>query len=180
MRKFLSGLMLLGGLVAIAAPAAAQTAGKVAYVDSRRIIAEAPGAREAQTTLNTELSGFEAQLKPLADSVQAMMAEYEQKSVMLSPDAKKQKEDEIRLKQQAFQQRRAQLEQQIEKRQAELVEPIMDRIEKVIEEIRVQGSYAIIFDKAANGMVAADPTLDLTDQVIARLKATASTATPRQ
>ena len=177
MREFLSGLMLAGGLVAIAAPVQAQA--KFAFVDSRRIIAEAPGAKEAQATLNTELTGFEAQLKPLADSVQSMMAEYEQKSTLLSPDAKKQREDQIRQKQQAFQQRRAQLEQQIEKRQAELVEPIMDRIEKVIDEIRTQGGYAIIFDKAANAMVAADPALDLTEQVLARLKATAAT-TPGQ
>ena len=61
-------------------------------------------------------------------------------------------------------------------RQQELVQPVMDRINEVIEEIREEGSYAIIFDVAGGGVVAADSALDLTQEVIRRLQASGETA----
>jgi Skp family chaperone for outer membrane proteins len=56
----------------------------------------------------------------------------------------------------------------------------MDRVEQVIETIRKEGGYAIIFDVASSAMISADSTLDLTTQVITRLKASESSSTARQ
>ena len=56
-------------------------------------------------------------------------------------------------------------------RQAELVEPVMERITAVIETIRAEGSYSMIFDVAAQGIISADPALDLTTEVVRRLQA---------
>ncbi|MBI4409789.1 MAG: OmpH family outer membrane protein [Gemmatimonadetes bacterium] len=174
MRLFVSSLIAAAGLAGLAAPALAQAGPKIAFIDSRKVIAEAPGAKEAQAAFEKEMGSYEAQLKPLADSIQSLMSEYDQKAIMLSPDAKKQKEEQIRQKQAAFQQKRAQLEQQAEKRQAELVQPIMAKIQQVISDLRKEGGYTVIFDAAAAGIVAADPALDITEQVLTRLKATAA------
>jgi len=46
---------------------------------------------------------------------------------------------------------------------------VMDGISEVIEAVREEGSYAFVFDIAAGAIVSADPTLDLTDEVIRRL-----------
>ena len=58
-------------------------------------------------------------------------------------------------------------------RQRELLEPIQSRVTAVIEGIRAEGNFAIIFDITApgSGIVTADKSLDLTDRVIARLQA---------
>ena len=45
----------------------------------------------------------------------------------------------------------------------------MDEITAVIEELREEGSYALILDVAAGSIVSADPTLDVTEEVIRRL-----------
>jgi Skp family chaperone for outer membrane proteins len=57
-------------------------------------------------------------------------------------------------------------------RQAQLVKPIMERVQSVIEAIRSEDGYAMIFDVGAqtNVVVSADKKLDLTDRVLARLK----------
>ena len=174
MRKVLGGLMVAAALFVAAGPVQAQASSKIGYVDSRRIISESPGAKEAQASFEQDMTRFRAELKVLEDSLKSMVAEYEQKQVMLSPDVKKQREDAIRAKQQAFQTRAQQLEEQASQRQAQLVQPIMNQIQKVIEEIRSEGGYAIIFDRAADAMVAADTSLDLTEQVLTRLRATAA------
>ena len=58
-------------------------------------------------------------------------------------------------------------------RQAELVKPIMQRVQTVIEAIRAEDGYAVILDVGSqvSVVVAADKKLDLTDRVLARLKA---------
>lgn len=167
-------LMAAAGLGALAVPAAGQGAPKIAYVDSRRLIAEAPGAKEAQESFERDMQRFRAELQQLEDSLKALLSEYEQKQVLLSPEAKRQKEEEIRQKQRAYQERAGELETQAARRQAELVEPIMNRIQEVLNQIQREGGYAMIFDAAAGALVAADTTLDLTDEVLRRLRQTAS------
>jgi hypothetical protein len=60
----------------------------------------------------------------------------------------------------------------------------MDQVTQVLDQVRTAGGYTMIFDVGAQGsaLVSADKTLDLTDMVLAKLKAlgppkaTASTA----
>jgi len=174
MRVLTTLFMAAAGLGAFALPAAGQGAPKIGYIDSRRLIAEAPGAKEAQASFERDMQRYRAELQQLEDSIKALLSEYEQKQVLLSPEAKRQKEEEIRQKQRAYQERAGQLENEAARRQAELVEPIMNRIQEVLEQLRKEGGYAMIFDAAAGALVAADTTLDLTDEILRRLRQTAS------
>lgn len=175
MRKAYS--VVLGALaVAIVGvlPASAQTAPKVAFVNSQRIIAEAPNAQNVRQTLEREMEGYRQELNKLDEEIQKMVTDYEQKRSMLSQDARARQEEAIMQKQREAQQRAMQLEDQAARRQSELVEPVMRKIQEVIEAIRVEGQYSMIFDIAAGGLIAADPALDITDQVLARLRPTAT------
>jgi len=53
----------------------------------------------------------------------------------------------------------------------ELVQPIMERVQKVISEIRTEDGYAMIFDAGSNAgvLVAADTTLNITNKVLAKM-----------
>jgi outer membrane protein len=170
MRTVFSGIFAAAGLLALASPALAQNQ-KVAYLDSRRIIAEAPGAQDVRDKIQQEMTRYQTQLKVLSDSVDKMFTDFQQKSVVLSPAEKTKREQEIRQKNSELEQRAAQLQQQAAQKQDELMGPVMERVEKVISELRREEGYAIIFDVASNAMVSADTTLDLTTKVIARLKA---------
>ncbi len=178
MRNVLSVIVAAAGLGLLATGASAQAPTKIAFIDSRKLIAEAPGAKEAQATFDKEMQGYQAQLKVMEDSLKSMMDDYQQKSSTLSPEAKKVREDAIQARQQAYQQKAAQLEEQAGSRQQQLVQPVMDRIKTVISQIRQEGGYAMIFDVGGqgSGVVAADTALDLTAQVLARLNKTTAAA----
>ncbi|HSM36685.1 MAG TPA: OmpH family outer membrane protein [Longimicrobiales bacterium] len=156
---------------ALASPLLAQGPQKFAYIDTRRVIAEAPGAREAQATFDQEIQAFQAELQTLEGELQTLFDDYERQQVTLSPEARRERQEAIRTKQAEYQQRAQQMEQSAARRQAELVEPIMARIQSVLSEIQQSEGYAFIFDAAAGAVVAADPALDLTDQVLTRLRA---------
>jgi outer membrane protein len=168
--------LISAGLMA-AAPAQGQ---KIAYLDSRRVLAEAPGAQQVTAQIQAEMQKFQGQVQVLEDSVGKMLADYQQKSVTMSPDARTKREAEITQARNALQQQAAQIEQQAAQKQNELMKPVMDLVEKAIEEVRQEGGYAIIFDLGPGAIVSADTTLDLTTTVINRLKASQSSSTARR
>lgn len=159
---------------AAAAPLAAQGPQKFAYIDTRRVIAEAPGAQAAQETFDQEIQAFQNELQTLETELQTMFDDYERQQVTLSPEARRERQEAMRTKQAEYQQRAQQMELAAARRQAELVEPIMERIQTVLSEMQRSEGYAFIFDTAAGAVVAADPALDLTDQVLSRLRAGAA------
>jgi outer membrane protein len=178
-RNLFASLMAVAGLLAVTAPLAAQTSAKVGYIDTRRILQEAPGAQEARTTLEREMQGFQNQLKVMQDSLQALMADYQQKSLVMSADAKQKREQEIIAKRTGWEQRAEELQNQAARRQQEVMEPIMQRVEEIISQVRQAEGFAIVFDAASDAIVSADPALDLTPKVIERLRSASPTAARR-
>ena len=163
-------------LALVLAPAAeAQTNVKIGYIDSQAILSQDPGARQAQTQFESDMTRYRTEVQQMGEDLQKLIDSYEQQQAMLSEEARANRQEEIRLKQTQYQQRINELEQQAGLRQAELVEPVMQRINSIIEQIRAEGSYSIIFDVAAQGIIAADPALDLTAEVVRRLQAGSGT-----
>ncbi|CAN5173613.1 hypothetical protein BH20GEM2_BH20GEM2_07570 [soil metagenome] len=154
----------LTGLVLSASLAAAQA--KIGFIDSRKLIAEAPGAKEAQQTLERELQGYQS-------GVQGLQGELERLRTQLAgqqgtPNAQQQQAFQQKLT--VYQDSVRKIEQTVQQRQQQLVSPIMQRINTAVEAVRTEGGYAMIFDASAGALITADPALDLTDRVLARLR----------
>lgn len=147
---------------------------KIGYINSQQILANAPGAAEANEQFQQDLQSYEAEAKQLQDELVRMQQQLEQQALTLSPEAKRNREQAIQQKAQEAQQRMQQLDAQANRRRQELVQPVMDQISQVIEQIREEGNYSLILDVAAGSIIAADPALDLTDEVIRRLQAAAT------
>jgi len=164
---------LTAGLLLLAATGAqSQQPGlKIAYINSGQILTEAPGAQQAQNQFQQEMQVWQAEMERRQASVDSLIRQYDQQQLTMSPTVKQQREQEIVQAQQSMQQRAQELDQQMTQRQNELVQPVMDVINEVIETMRAEGAYSLIFDVAAGSIIAADPSLDLTDEVIRRLQA---------
>jgi outer membrane protein len=163
---------------AIAAPAFAQGAPKIAYVDSKVILSRAPGRQAAEDLFNKEMEVSRAAVQKMGDSLQTMIADYQKAQATLAANIRDQREAAIRKKQEDYQTRAGALDQQMQQRQVELVKPIMDQIRKVLDDIRQEDGYAFILDAGSDAgvIVAADRNLDITEKVILRLKPVPVTA----
>ena len=151
---------------------------KIAYIDSKIVMARAPGRQAAEDTFNKEMEASRTQVQKMGDSLQTMIADYQKVQATLAANVREQREAAIRKKQEDYQNRAGSLDQQMQQRQVELVKPIMDQIRTVLDAIRAEEGYAFILDAGADGggIVAADRNLDLTEKVIARLKPVPVTA----
>jgi outer membrane protein len=154
--------------------ARAQSATHLAFVDGQRIFAAVPGRTEAETEFNKEMDDVRAQEKSMSDSITQMISDYSKNEGTMSAADKTTRQQTIRDKQAAFQQRQQQLEQKAQERQNELVRPILDRIHRVIDDMREANGYTLVLDvspNAGSSVVSYDKNLDITDQVINKLRA---------
>ena len=161
------------GLVG-AAPAAAQTTAgpKIGFINSRQILQQTPGYTAAESTFDREVKGFRDEVQKLQQKLDSAVQALEQQSIALSPAARQAKQKDLQTQQQRMEQRSQELQQRAQQREQELMAPIQARINAVIQGLRAEGHYSVIFDADAQGgtIVAADPGLNLTAKVLLRLR----------
>lgn len=158
---------------ASAGTALAQAAPKFGFINSAAILAEAPGRADAETRFKNEVTAYQAQLQRMSDSLQTMAETFEREAPRLDSATRVARSRVIQERETAYQTRARTLDEQMQNRQAELIRPIMENLQRIIEQVRAEDGYSMIFDVAsqASVIVAADKSLDLTPKVLARVKA---------
>ncbi len=173
MKRLITSLIGLTAVVLIATPTAlaAQVGVKIAFVDSRLILQQTPGYTAADSQFTRELGSWRAEVQRLQASLDSAARSFEQSSVILSPSARDAKRQDLIQQQATLETRAADLETRAATRQRELLDPIEQRVNLAIEQVRALGNYAMIFDVGSpgSGIVAADRSLDLTQVVIDEL-----------
>ena len=165
-------------LAVMALPAHAQGS-KVAYVQTALLLDQAPGRAEAEAQFEKETGGYRDQIKRMSDSLDAMVSGFQKRQASLTAATRDAQAKEIQSKQQEYQRRTAELEQKAQGRQNELVQPILDKVKAAIEEVRVEGGYAMIFNAdQGSPIVAVDKSLNVTDKVLSKLKGSTASAAP--
>ena len=170
-----TALLLAAASGRITTPLAAQQAApqKIAIVNLQNIMQQAPGFAHAESTYKADFEGYRNELSKLQASLDSATAEFEQQSVLLSPTARAAKRKELQAQQDKLDQRTNELRDKAANRERELLEPIQSKVSAVIEGLRSEGSYAMIFDVSAagTGILTADKALDITAKAIQRLQA---------
>ena len=102
-----------------------------------------------------------------------MAANFDKEAARLDSATRVVRAKAIQDRETAYQSRARSLDSTMQSRQAELIRPIMENLQKVIELVRAEDNYAMIFDVASQTsvIVAADKNLDITQKVLARVKA---------
>jgi outer membrane protein len=167
-----TSLIVAGTTNAQAAQAAAQVPVKIGYINSALLLQEAPGRVEAEAQFDKEVGAYRQQLARMNDSLNTLMAAFDRDAANLDTTTRAARGKAIRDREAEYQNRARGLDSTMQARQAQLVKPIMERVQSVIEAIRAEDGYSMILDVGAQAsvVVAADKRLDLTDRVLARLK----------
>jgi outer membrane protein len=146
---------------------------KIAFVNGEQLLDQAPGRAAAEAALQKDQTNYQAHLKRLGDSVQARRSKYLEEQAGLSPAARTAREKEIGDMVDRAQRTSDSLENVLTKRQSELLQPILDLVNKVLSDVRTEEGYTAIWNIASRtgGLVAYDKNLDITDRVLLRVKA---------
>lgn len=177
--RLLSVVGAVAVLAAVPSFASAQAGQKFAFVNSQALLQNAPGRADAEATFEKEMTGIRTQLAKLQDSLQAMNEAWAKEEPTLQGAAKDARLKVLREKEQKWGEQAQKLQAQAQDRQEELMQPIMENLRKVLDDVRMDGGYSFIFDVAAGAfIVSADKNLDITERVLSKMRLSAPKAAP--
>lgn len=167
--KKMSATLLL--VMALAFGANAQ---RIACVDVTKVLESIQEYKDAQDQLDKLASKWRQEIAQEYDVIKGMYNRYQAEQVLLSDEARRQREEEIMNKEKEV--RDAQKvkfgpEGELFKRRQELVRPIQDKVYSAIEAYAQERGYDFIFDKgSAAGIIFSSQQYDKTSEVLDRLK----------
>ena len=166
----LAGL-ILSMVLSIGAIQARAQGIKIGFVKDSDIEAKYKAWQRAQEQWNVERKSWDDEAQTKQTELQDMIDEYDRQKLILSEDKRNEKEAAIRTKQEdldAFTRRIYGPGGTAEKKQSELIQPILENVSKAIEAVATEEGYDVIFTMQS-GLGYINPSYDVTDKVIEKL-----------
>lgn len=152
-------------VVASAFSAAPVLADKVGFVNTERLIREAPLSVAAQKKLEREFASRDQELQKLAKQARDLQAQLDKDGVTMSDSERKTKERDLGNLNRDLQRQGREFREDLNLRRNEELGQIQDRARKAIQEIARAEKYDLIVEQA----VFVDPKNDITDRVMKAL-----------
>ena len=147
---------------------------RMAFVDVNQILESIEEYKAAQDELDRTAATWRQEIAQEYDKIKGLYNRYQAEQVLLSDEARQQKEEEIMAKEKEvrdMQKDRFGPEGELFRRRQELVRPIQDRVYAAIEEYANDRGFDFIFDKSGGaGMIFSNPEFDKTQDILNRLK----------
>jgi outer membrane protein len=146
---------------------------RFAFVDSDNILKHMPDYISVQKQLNALSDQWQKDVDNKFQEVDRLYKAYQADQVLMTPDMKKRREQEIDDKEKAakdFQRQKFGPDGELAQRSTALIKPIQDRIAKAVQEVAQGDDLDMIFDKNSEViMLYANPRYDKSDEVITKL-----------
>lgn len=167
--KTLTRAFFLIALLAIGLSAHTQTL-KVGHVDSNEIMNDMPERTQVEQELTNFEQQLETELRTMADEYQKKVEEYQANVATMSNLIRQAREKEITDLQMRIQDFQQSADQEFNEKRVELLNPLIEKVKKAIEDVGAEEGYTYILD-AATGVLLHIGTgaQDLTPKVKAKL-----------
>ncbi len=144
---------------------------KFGYLNSALILKDMPEMRELRSSLearqNILKKDGEAKIAQLQQKAQT--AEQKKARGEMTPKEEEQVTAELQQMQEEIYSYSQKAEQEISEKQAEGMEPILQKVNDAIQAVAQEGGFQYIFDAQSGIILYADESSDITDQVRAKL-----------
>ena len=143
---------------------------KIAHVNTADVLDAMPDKAKAEKNLEKYYGELQSQLETMAKEYQTKMQDYEANQATMSNLVKQSKEKEIVDLQTRITQFQANAENEFENKRAELLKPILDKIQNAINAVGKEKGYTYMLDLATGAAVyVGDNAVDATKDVKSKL-----------
>jgi len=156
---------IVAGTVLLLVSTGAMAEGKIGFVNSQRILNDAPQAARAKKKIEKDFEKRDQELQRIAKQLQGLQETMDKNSVTMAESERRAKEREFGELNRDFQRKQREFREDLSQRQNEEMAAIFERVNKIIKQIAEAEKYDIIFQEA----VYANPRIDITEKVIKAL-----------
>jgi outer membrane protein len=157
----IAALLTVGGL-AISAGALAD---KLGFVNTERLLREAPLSLKAQKRLEKEFSGRDLELQKLTRQARDIQAQLDKEGMTMSDADRKAKERDLSVLSQTLQRQSREFREDLNQRRNEELGQIQEKARRAIQDIARTEKFDLIVEQA----VYFNPKIDITDRVMKEL-----------
>jgi outer membrane protein len=156
---------ICAGVVLLSFSAAVLAESKIGFVNSQKILNDAPQAARAKKKIEKDFEKRDQDLQRIAKQLQGMQENLDKNAVTMGESERRTKEREFGDLNRDFQRKQREFREDLSQRQNEEMAAIFERVNKIIKQIAEAEKYDVIFQEA----VYANPRIDITDKVIKAL-----------
>jgi len=139
---------------------------KIAYIDIQRAINECNAGKDAKKAITKDVEKFQHLIADKQKELQTMKESLEKQVLMLTPEARANKEKEYQTKLREFQRWGEDTQNEMNQKRAEMERQISIALVKVIQKLGADEGYTLILEKNENIVLFASKAIDLTDRAI--------------
>ena len=126
---------------------------KFGYIDSQELLMLMPERKTAEANVQNFAKSLEAQLGSMTAEYQQSVQEYQANEATYTDLVKQDKVAEITGLEQRIQNFQQNAQQSLQTKEQELLEPILAKARKAIEDVANEGDYTYIFDKSIGSIL---------------------------
>lgn len=151
MKNMLKSMVALFAVLILAGSSA--NAQKFGYVDLQELMQLMPEYKKANTDMEAFGKSLEDELKKLSDEFQKKVADYQKVEKTLNEAIRDLKQKELQDMQSRIQEFQQAAQENIRKKEAELLKPIIEKAKNAISQVAKEGAYSYIFDSSVAGFL---------------------------
>ena len=156
MKKIIIAMMLVLPMVA--------SAQKFGHINTQELFAQMPEVNQVKLTMDTIQNQYEMQLASMNEEFQRKMQDYQSQEATMADAIKQIRQQELQEMNQRIQLFYQTAEQDIQKKQQELLIPIHEKMANAIKVVGEREGYTYIFDSSAMVHIGTD-AIDATPAV---------------
>jgi len=161
--------VLLGSLLLLPSLAAAQDEMKVAFVDTRRALANCKEGKSVQEKLKAMLEKKRGEFAPRRDEVQKLEQEFESQQFVLSEEAREERRIQIAQAKKKLERDFEDAQQEVAIEERKMMKPLIDKIDTQLKALGKDKGFTVILEQTAPFVLYSPEALDITDLLIERL-----------
>ena len=139
---------------------------KIGVLDLQKCIDQSNEGKRLYQSLKLKHDTMQQKLNEEQNELAQLQKEIEKQSLMLSLDAKEDKQKEFERKRRDLGYLIQDLNEEMNKAEANARKQILKDLEEIVKKIARKGEYHIILERRSGGIMFSADTLDVTDQVL--------------
>ena len=132
------------------------SAQKFGHINTQELFSQMPEVNQVKLKMDTVQSQYENQLASMNEEFQKKVQDYQSQEATMADAIKQIRQQELQEMQQRIQLFYQTAEQDIQKKQQELLAPVHEKMTKAIKAVGERENYTYIFDSAAMVHIGAD------------------------
>lgn len=162
-------ILLFAAMLAFSASAFAQKTVKLGHINSSDLMQIMPGKDSAQAAFEAEVKILDGELKAMQDELEKKLNDYQERKSQMTELIRTTKEQELNDLNQRIQVYQQNAQKKLQEKEAELLQPIIDRAKQAISDVAKENGYTYIFDTSAGAVLYQQDSDDILNLVKKKL-----------